>query len=586
LLQLVKHLCESYGKDNSITDIVDKTRIHILPSLNPDGYELARARKKSLSPDVTEDVIGRLNANGVDLNRNFPDQFFDSGEINAEPESMAVIDWLKAYPFSLSASFHSGALVVTYPFDDSPSGISQYSATPDDDLFRHIAKSYSEAHPQMHLANPKMNCSHSLRHFTDGISNGAAWSSLTGGMQDYNYVKSNCYEVTVELGCKKFPHEDDLQSLWEENKKPLIKFIENANRGIKGFVKDHKGNVIKGARISVGDRKHDIKTAEDGDYWRLLVPGTYDVECHAKGFKPIAKNIDVGVGDSAMVNFTLYPKIVDELEETLGHVNRATLLSHDLMYRYDGRDSGNAAPKDIIEKVEQQQAGREGSVEKEDHISSISEGSGSGDEVEQAQRLAESLALNSVQLPTGKLTGKAVTASKRGFLPPHDDASLFNEKRNKIARPSKSKSKKRSKISKKSTEKKSDLSANESTNSPKNDSTVEAPNKKSDEPTTKGDSEFVDPAIAKDFISKYSVDPKPNMRVRCKVPGKESLMKGSLKYLGRISNLPKRSNVVVAGIQLDHEEDLGTDGTFLGKRYFTAQNKHGYFVPMKNCTPM
>ena len=99
-------------------------------------------------------------------------------------------------------------------------------------------------------------------------------------------------------------------------------FFDQANKGIRGFVKDHKGNVIKGARISVGDRKHDIKTANDGDYWRLLVPGTYDVECHAKGFKPTAKNIDVGIGDAAVVNFTLYPKQVDELEETLGHVNR------------------------------------------------------------------------------------------------------------------------------------------------------------------------------------------------------------------------------------------------------------------------
>lgn len=36
---------------------------------------------------------------------------------------------------------------------------------------------------------------------------------------------------------------------------------------------------------------------------------------------------------------------------------KATLLSHDLMYRYDGRDSGNAAPKEIIEKVEEQEAG-------------------------------------------------------------------------------------------------------------------------------------------------------------------------------------------------------------------------------------
>ena len=123
LLQLIKTLCNEYNRDSRITELVDKTRIHILPSLNPDGYELAAAHKKSDSPDVTEDVIGRLNANGVDLNRNFPDQFFDSSELNAEPESEAVIEWIKKYPFALSASFHSGALVVTYPFDDSPSGL-------------------------------------------------------------------------------------------------------------------------------------------------------------------------------------------------------------------------------------------------------------------------------------------------------------------------------------------------------------------------------------------------------------------------------------------------------------------------------
>lgn len=113
-------------------------------------------------------------------------------------------------------------------------GQTQYSATPDDDLFRQISKTYSENHPKMHLANPhEINCTRALKRFTDGISNGASWSPLTGGMQDFNYVRSNCYEVTVELGCEKFPHEDNLKTYWSENKKSLLKFIEFVSISLK-----------------------------------------------------------------------------------------------------------------------------------------------------------------------------------------------------------------------------------------------------------------------------------------------------------------------------------------------------------------
>lgn len=45
LLLLIKYLCENYGSDERVTKLLNTTRIHILPSMNPDGYEMAKEGK-------------------------------------------------------------------------------------------------------------------------------------------------------------------------------------------------------------------------------------------------------------------------------------------------------------------------------------------------------------------------------------------------------------------------------------------------------------------------------------------------------------------------------------------------------------
>ena len=39
---VAQHLVASYREDNYVRWLLDQTRIHILPSLNPDGFEVAR----------------------------------------------------------------------------------------------------------------------------------------------------------------------------------------------------------------------------------------------------------------------------------------------------------------------------------------------------------------------------------------------------------------------------------------------------------------------------------------------------------------------------------------------------------------
>ncbi|CAH8662865.1 unnamed protein product [Schistosoma rodhaini] len=67
LIRLAVYLCDEFISQNAfIHRLVNRTRIHILPSMNPDGWEIAASNK-----DFHE--FGRGNSKRVDLNRDFPD---------------------------------------------------------------------------------------------------------------------------------------------------------------------------------------------------------------------------------------------------------------------------------------------------------------------------------------------------------------------------------------------------------------------------------------------------------------------------------------------------------------------------------
>ena len=67
-------------------------------------------------------LAGRNNAEGYDLNRNFPDYFVSNSEIPTQPETRSVMDWVAERQFVLSATLHGGALVANYPYDNKPPG--------------------------------------------------------------------------------------------------------------------------------------------------------------------------------------------------------------------------------------------------------------------------------------------------------------------------------------------------------------------------------------------------------------------------------------------------------------------------------
>jgi len=339
LLHLADNLCSEYLAGNEdIRRLVNNTRIHLMPSMNPDGW------KTSTDAGGQDYLLGRTNANNVDLNRDFPnlDRIAYSNEQNdlehnhhllesvkfldhkIQPETESVMKFIMEYPFVISANMHGGDLVANYPYDESRSANpTQYSVSPDDTTFRHIALNYAGNHPEMSDPN-RPGCENRKNPFAKqgGITNGAAWYSVAGGLQDFNYLSSNDFEITLELGCDKYPPASQLESEWNKNKKALIEFMWLAHMGVKGLVSDvetGKGipnaliqvknitRVSKGSRMNV-DINHDITSVHDGDYWRLLTPGEYEVTVSAPGYLSETKLVEVnqnGHQEAPTLNFHL-----------------------------------------------------------------------------------------------------------------------------------------------------------------------------------------------------------------------------------------------------------------------------------------
>jgi len=123
-------------------------------------------------------------------------------------------------------------------------------------------------------------------------------------------VRTNSFEITLELSCCKYPKAEELAGYWEQNRKPLLNFLVNVHRGVKGLVTDRETRrPIADAHIVVKGIDKNVTTTERGEYWRLLVPGTYQLQAFAPGYEASTEiQIEITTDFTELLDFELAPQ--------------------------------------------------------------------------------------------------------------------------------------------------------------------------------------------------------------------------------------------------------------------------------------
>ncbi|MFN8671068.1 MAG: M14 family zinc carboxypeptidase [Candidatus Sericytochromatia bacterium] len=225
MYKLAEALTSGYGKDASMTDLVNNRVIHIVPMVNVDG----RVQVEKGNSWQRKNTHGA----GVDLNRNF-DSYWNYKGLNvpsswvgdatnqnsetysgtgpaSEPEVQAIQNFYNGRKLNMVLDMHAYGEMGFYPVGYSDKDVPEVSVFKD--LYSHT-------------------------NFKDlGYQIGTSMSLLyptTATTDDYAYVKHKAFGLGMEVGQSFRPSFSEVETMWNNLKPGLLSLLKNNNRSLAG----------------------------------------------------------------------------------------------------------------------------------------------------------------------------------------------------------------------------------------------------------------------------------------------------------------------------------------------------------------
>ena len=288
MLRLIDYLLEN-PNEPEVQTVMNNIDLYIGPNTNPDGtYHGGNNNVNGAT---------RYNANGVDMNRNYPDPHSGShpdGE-QYQLETQWFMQFAQDNPFVMGANYHGGAEVMNYPWDNT------YTLHADDAWYQLISHEYANL---THQVNPNY-----MTDYNNGITNGAQWYMIGGGRQDYMNGYAQCRELTIECSNTKLPSGSQLPNFWNYNKNSIFAYMTQCIYGIHGTVTDAANGQPIEATVTITGHDDEYSFVEShlpaGDYHRPIKGGTYTLTFTANGYYPHQETVTVADGETVTLNVQL-----------------------------------------------------------------------------------------------------------------------------------------------------------------------------------------------------------------------------------------------------------------------------------------
>ena len=291
LLRLIDYLLEN-PEEPECRNVLDNIDLYICPNLNPDGtYN---------GGNNTVNGATRYNAQGMDMNRNYPDPH--EGPHPDKNPYASETEWMMAFAqqqrFTMAADFHGGAEVINYPWDNT------YTLHADDAWFQMISHEYADLTHEVQ--------ENYMTDYQNGVTNGAQWYMIGGGLQDYLCGYTQCRAISIHCSYTKLPSPSQMPTFWYRNKESLFALMNQCLYGIHGKVIDAENNQpIEGATIRLmghDDQYSTVSTYSDGFFHRPVKGGTYTLKITKHGYNPYEEEVTVADGEAVNINVALTPE--------------------------------------------------------------------------------------------------------------------------------------------------------------------------------------------------------------------------------------------------------------------------------------